>query len=309
MTPSPGVAAIAPPSILPKRRPAFWRRNSPLGMLYGAVLTVFYSVLFLVPFGTAIWLSFQNWDYLTTPRFVGLRHYVKALRHDYFWMALKTSVLFSVVEIGVAMVLALLLALMLSQMKGRWQNLFLTLYYLPVITPGVVTIYLWRWMYNPTGGTFNTVLASLGLPQQPFLASGQQALWCITAMVIWANLGGAAVILLAGINDIPTSILEAARLDGAGIWQTFLRITLPMIRPVLVYQVVVSVIGTVQMFEPFFLMPGPGFSTRTLSLYTYQLGFTSMNLGYGAALSLIIFLLLLAATVFQLQRWQVTWEH
>ncbi|MGQ9684550.1 MAG: carbohydrate ABC transporter permease, partial [Anaerolineae bacterium] len=275
----------------------------------GAVLTVFYSVLFLVPFGTAIWLSFQNWDYLTTPRFVGLRHYVKALRHDYFWMALKTSALFSVVEIGVAMVLALLLALMLSQMRGRWQNLFLTLYYLPVITPGVVTIYLWRWMYNPTGGTFNTVLASLGLPQQPFLASGQQALWCITAMVIWANLGGAAVILLAGINDIPTSILEAARLDGAGIWQTFLRITLPMIRPVLVYQIVVSVIGTVQMFEPFFLMPGPGFSTRTLSLYTYQLGFTSMNLGYGAALSLIIFLLLLAATVFQLQRWQVTWEH
>ena len=309
MTRSPGVAAIAPPSTLPERRAAFWRRNSPLGMLYGAVLTVFYSVLFLVPFGTAIWLSFQNWDYLTMPRFVGLRHYVKALGHGYFWMALKTSALFSVVEISVAMALALLLALMLSQMRGRWQNLFLTLYYLPVITPGVVTIYLWRWMYNPTGGTFNTVLASLGLPQQPFLASGQQALWCITAMVIWANLGGAAVILLAGINDIPTSIIEAARLDGAGIWQTFLRITLPMIRPVLVYQVVVSVIGTVQMFEPFFLMPGPGFSTRTLSLYTYQLGFTSMNLGYGAALSLIIFLLLLAATVFQLQRWQVTWEH
>jgi multiple sugar transport system permease protein len=128
-------------------------------------------------------------------------------------------------------------------------------------------------------------------------------------MVIWANVGGAAVILLAGMNDVPESLYEAAKLDGAGFWQLFAKITLPLIRPVLVYQVVVSVIGTVQLFEPFFLSPGPGFSTRTLSLYTYQLGFQTLNLGYGAAVSLIIFLLLLFATVFQLQRWQVSWEH
>ena len=128
-------------------------------------------------------------------------------------------------------------------------------------------------------------------------------------MVIWANVGGAAVILLAGMNDVPESLYEAARLDGAGFWQMFFKITLPLIRPVLIYQVVVSVIGTVQLFEPFFLIPGPGFSTRTLSLYTYQLGFQTLNLGYGAAVSLIIFVLLLFATVFQLQRWQVNWEH
>jgi multiple sugar transport system permease protein len=293
--------------------PGFWgrlRKSSPLALIYALAVIIFYGTVFVYPFGTAIWLSFHNWDFLTKPVFVGTRNFVKALTDDYFWQALRTTLLFSAVEITLGVGLALLLALGFSQLKARKiQGFFLALYYLPVITPTVAYIYLWRFLYRPTGGTFNALLSSIGLPEQPFLTSPTQALWCITVMVIWANVGGAAVILLAGMNDVPESLYEAARLDGAGFWQLFLRITLPLIRPVLIYQVVVSVIGTVQMFEPFFLMPGPGFSTRTLSLYTYQLGFQTLNLGYGAAISLIIFLLLLFATVFQLQRWQVNWEH
>jgi len=278
-------------------------------MIYGTVVLAFYMVVFVIPFGTAIWLSFQNWDFLTKPRFVGARNFAKALSDHYFWSAMRVTITFSVMEISIGMALALLLALMLHHMRGKWQNLFLSLYYLPVITPGVVTIYLWSWLYRPTGGAFNTFLSSIGLPAQPFLTSGSQALWCITAMIVWANVGGAAVILLAGMNDIPESLYEAARLDGAGFWQSFFKITLPLMRPVLAYQVVVSVIGTVQMFDAFFLMPGPGFSTRTLALYTYQLGFQALNLGYGAAVSLIIFVILLFATVFQLQSWRVSWEY
>lgn len=278
------------------------QRSSPLALIYAAAVVIFYGTVFVYPFGTAIWLSFHNWDFLTEPVFVGARNFTKALSDDYFWQALKTSLLFSVVEIAVAVTLAMLLALAYSHVRGKLQNFFLIIYYLPVVTPTVASIFLWRWLYRSTGGTLNAVLASVGIPQQPFLGSANQALWCITVMVIWANVGGAAVLFLAGINDVPESLYEAARLDGAGFWQTFFKITLPMIRPVLIYQVVVSVIGTVQLFEPFLLMPGPGFSTRTLSLYTYQLGFQTLNLGYGAAVSLIIFVLLLFATVFQLQR-------
>lgn len=285
------------------------QRSSPLALIYAAAVVIFYGTVFVYPFGTAIWLSFHNWDFLTDPVFIGTRNFAKALSDDYFWQALKTSILFSVVEIAVAVTLAMLLALAYSHVRGKLQNFFLIIYYLPVVTPTVASIFLWRWLYRSTGGTLNAILASIGIPQQPFLGSANQALWCITVMVIWANVGGAAVLFLAGINDVPESLYEAARLDGAGFWQTFFKITLPMIRPVLIYQVVVSVIGTVQMFEPFFLMSGPGFSTRTLSLYTYQLGFQTLNLGYGAAVSLIIFVLLLFATVFQLQRWQVNWEH
>jgi multiple sugar transport system permease protein len=286
-----------------------FRKASPLALIYATVISLFYLTIFIIPFGTAIWLAFQNWDFLTKPKFVGLRNFIKILSDEYFWQALKTTVLFSVVEITLGVGLALLLALALSQIFGKTRNLFLSLYYLPVITPTVVAIYLWNWLYRPTGGAINSLLASIGVPEQPFMTSPQQALWCITALVIWANVGGAAVLLLAGMNDVPESIYEAATLDGAGFWATFFRITLPLIRPVLVYQVVVSVIGTVQLFEPFLLMPGPGFSTRTLSLYTYELGFKALNLGYGAAVSLIIFALLLFATVYQLQRWKINWEH
>ena len=286
-----------------------WRRASPLALAYAAAVTLFYALIFLIPFCTAIWLSFQNWDFLTRPIFVGLRNYLKLFTSAAFWAALKVTLLFSAVEICTGVALALLLALMLSRMKGQWERLFLALYYLPFVIPTVVSVYLWNWLYRPTGGAFNTVLASLGLPQQPFMASGGQALWCITALVIWINVGGAAVILLTGIKDVPETLYDAAKIDGASFWGTFFLITLPLIRPVLVYQLVVSVIGTVQMFEPFFLMPGPGFSTRTLSVYTYQLGFVTLNLGFGAAVSIVIFLMLLVATVVQLQRWQVTWEY
>ncbi len=286
-----------------------FRRASPLALIYAAVICVFYMTIFIIPFGTAIWLSLQNWDFLTTPKFVGLRNFSKILTDDYFWQALRTTAIFSVVEITVGVGLALLLALALSQIIGKTRNFFLSLYYLPVITPTVVAIYLWSWLYRPTGGAMNAFLSNIGVPPQPFMTSPQQALWCITLMIIWANVGGAAVLLLAGMNDVPESLYEAARLDGAGFWAMFFRITLPLIRPVLVYQIVVSVIGTVQMFEPFLLMPGPSFSTRTLSLYTYELGFKALNLGYGAAVSLIIFVLLLFATIYQLQRWQVSWEH
>jgi multiple sugar transport system permease protein len=286
-----------------------FRRSSPLALVYAAGVSLFYLVVFLIPFGTAIWLSFQNWDFILKPKFVGLRNYLRLFSGRDFWQAFKVSVLFSVVEISLGVGLALLLALMLSRMRGKWERLFLSLYYLPYVIPVVVSVYLWRWLYTPTGGAFNTVLDALGLPQQPFLASTNQALWCITVMVIWIYVGSAAVILLTGIKDVPDSLYDAAKIDGAGFWQMFFRITMPLIRPVLVYQIVVSVIGTIQMFEPFFLMAGPGFSTRTLSLYTYQLGFVTLNLGFGAAVSLVIFILLLFATVFQLQRWQISWEY
>jgi len=286
-----------------------WQSASPLGLVFAAFVLAFYTIVFIIPFGTGIWLAFQNWDFVVEPRFIGLRNFRQALQDKYFWQALITTLKFAAVEIPIAVSLMILLALLLSQLSSRWQRLFLGLYYLPAITPTMVSILLWRWLYLPAGGAFNTILTCLGLPEQPFLTSPNQALWCIMVMVIWTFLGSGAVLFLAGMNEIPESLIEAAKLDGAGFWQQFFHITLPLIRPVLYYQIIVSVIGIGQMFAQFQMMPGPGFSTRTLALYTYHLGFQAMNLGYGAAVSLIIFLLLLAATVAQLQRYRVSWEY
>jgi multiple sugar transport system permease protein len=286
-----------------------WRSASPLALGVALFLLIFYGVIFVIPFGTSIWLSFQNWDFIVEPKYVGVRNYQRALNDPYFWKALRATLLFSIAEIAIGVALAVLVAVLLSRLRARRQRFFLALFYLPVITPGVVTILLWRWLYIPNGGALNGVLRTLGLPEQQFLNNPSQALWCIIAMVIWANLGTGVVLFLAGINDIPQSLFEAAMLDGAGFWRQAWHLMLPLIRPVIFYQVVVSVIGTVQLFEAFLLMEGPGFSTRTLALYTYQLGFQTLNLGYGAAVSIIIFLLLLGATIFQLQRYRHSIEY
>lgn len=285
------------------------RKASPLGMLVGAGLLIYYSIIFVIPFVTAIWLSFQNYDFIDDPVYIGLSNYQRAFTDSYFWQAFETTVVFSVVEICVGISVALGIAFLLSRAIGRLQRVFLALYYLPVVVPTVVTVLLWGFLYSPQGGVFNSLLGGIGLPQQQFVNDPSEALWSVTAMIIWAYLGGGIVLFLAGINNVPPQVMEAAYLDGAGLWSLFRHVIMPLIRPILVYQVVVSVIGTVQIFTEFFLMQGPGYSTRTLAVYTYQLGFQNMDLGYGAAVSIIIFLLLIVATVVQLRRLQVTWDY
>lgn len=290
-------------------RPSRWRNASPLGMVFAYSLVAFYTLIFIIPFGVAVWLSFQNWDFIVSPKFVGIRNYVRAFSDGYFWQALRVTLVFAASEIALALALTLSIAFLLSRVRPGLQRFFLGLYYLPVVTPTLVSIILWRWLYLPGQGVFNSILTGLGLPAQPFMTSADQALWCIVVMVVWANMGTGIVLYLAGINDIPEQLLEAARLDGAGAWTQFRYVVLPLLSPVIFFNVVVSVIGTVQMFEQFYLLSGPGFSTRTLALYTYQLGFQSINLGYGAALSMLIFLLLLVATLIQFRSYRMGWEY
>jgi multiple sugar transport system permease protein len=288
---------------VPRARRKPWRNVSWMGVITALFLLAYYAVIFVVPFWRAIWLSFQNWDFIVDPVYVGMRNYQHALEDEYFWKAVKVTVLFSVSEIAIALVMSFFVALGISQLGSRLQRFYLGLFYLPVVVPGIVSILLWRWLYTPNGGAINSILTRIGLPEQPFLNSTNQALWCVVAMVIWANFGGSAIILFAGINEIPIDLLESSRLDGAALWQQTRDVILPLLRPVIFYQIVVSVIGTVQMFEQFYLLNGPGFSTRTLAVYTYELGFRTLNLGYGAAVSIFIFLLLLVATVVQFRRY------
>ncbi|MCS6847853.1 MAG: sugar ABC transporter permease [Anaerolineae bacterium] len=280
-----------------------------LGLTVALCLLIYYLIVFVVPFSIAVWLSFHNWDFIVDPKFVGLRNYQRMFNDGYFWQAVRVTVTFSAVEISIAIAIGLVLAFLLSRLRGIAQRSILALFYLPVIIPSVVSVLLWRWLYISNGGAFNVLLTSLGLPPQPFLLSSEQALYCIIVMVIWTFLGSVMVLFLAGINEIPEHLIEAAMLDGAGLWRQFWYIILPLLRPVIVYQVVVSVIGTFQLFEQFVFLSGPGFSTRTLAVYTYQLGFQSLDLGYGAAVSMFIFVALLIATAVQLRRLHATFEY
>ncbi|HWV34256.1 MAG TPA: sugar ABC transporter permease [Thermomicrobiales bacterium] len=280
-----------------------FRNVSVMGIAVALGLVAYYAVVFVFPFYRAIWLSFHNWDFIVDPVPVGFRNYERAFREEYFWKALRVTVMFSVAEIVAGILASFLVSLGISQLKnGKLQRAFLGVFYLPVVIPSIVTVLLWRFLYLPSGGAFNSVLERLGIPAQPFLNSPDQALWCIVLMVVWANLGGSAIIFFAGINEVSTDLLEASRLDGAGLWRQTIDVIVPIMRPIFFYQIVVSVIGTVQMFEQFYLLSGPAFSTRTLAVYTYELGFKTLNLGYGAAVSILIFLLLLIATIVQFRQ-------
>jgi multiple sugar transport system permease protein len=299
------------PALVPHRERAAttrrrWRHRkaSPLAVVVALALLVYYAIIFIIPFGVGIWLSFQNWDFIVDPKFVGWRNYERALDSPYFWQSVRTTLIFSVAEITIALLVTLTLAFVLSRLRSVPQRVFLGLFYLPVITPSVVTVLLWRWLYLPNNGGFNAAVEWLHLPQQPFLSSNSQALWAIVAMVVWANFGTGTVLYLAGINEIPDHLLEAATLDGATVRQQFMHIILPLLRPIIFFNVVVSIIATVQMFEQFYLMSGPGFSTRTVALYTYELGFQSVDLGYGAAVSMLMFIGLLAVTIIQFWRFR-----
>jgi multiple sugar transport system permease protein len=305
-------ATRTPATIRPAARRGLLRSRpgmSWLGLAVAAVLVVYYAVIFVVPFGMAIWLSMQNWDFILDPISVGLANYQSAMADPYFWMALRVTATFSLAIVTVGLVLQLGLAVLIGALPSRPQRLFLVIYYLPVVVPTVVAVILWRWLYLPAGGPLNELLARVGLPEQPFLNSPDQALGAVVVMVVWTYIGTGTVLFVAGIHNIPRELFEAAELDGAGMWQRFRSVTLPLLTPVIFYQVVVSVIATVQMFEQLYLVQAPSFSTRTLSVYTYELGFRTLNLGYGAAVSVLIFLLLLVVTVVQLRSYRVSWEY
>lgn len=291
------------PYTVPKTRARPFRNVSVMGVVVALGLIAYYAVMFVYPFYRAIWLSFHNWDFIVDPVPVGWRNYEHVVDDNYFWKAARVTLMFTVAEIIIGIVASFLVALGLSQLRsGKLQRIYLGLFYLPVVIPSIVTVLLWRFLYLPQGGAFNGVLERLRLPAQPFLNSPDQALWSIVIMVVWANLGSSAIIFFAGINEVSGDLLEAAKLDGAGLWRQTRDVIIPILRPIFFFQIVVSVIATVQMFEQFYLLTGPSFSTRTLAVYTYELGFKTLNLGYGAAVSIFIFLFLLVATVFQFQR-------
>lgn len=202
------------------------------------------------------------------------------------------------------LVLALAIALMLNEIKFL-SNLFRVVFFLPFVTSTIAISWVFRWLYQPQG-LFNDLLELFAIAPQPFLRHPDQALYSITAVVIWQGLGFAVIIFLAGLKQIPRMYYEAAQIDGASRWQSFWRITFPLLNPSIVYLVVLQSISFLRMFAPVIAMTeqgrgGPLNSTTTVVLRVYREAFQSNNYGYAAALTVILFLIILMVTVIQLR--------
>lgn len=275
---------------------------------------VAFYILFLVwPILWAFRISLSDWNLFTNVgKFVGLQNYLRAFRDPIFRISLVNTFLYAALSVPSGIILAIILGVMI-QASGRSRSLFRVLYFFPVVTSEIATGVLWRWLYNPDYGLFNSVLRSLNLPPQNWLFSPDLAMICVVIYATWKGIGFVTIIVMAGLDGIEQSYYEAAKVDGASSWQLFRHITMPLLRPTLAFILITGVIGSLQIFGPIYVMTqgpgGPLHRTRTLVLYQYETAFKSFQWPYGTAIAFITFAIILVFTLLQLKVFRRRWEY
>jgi multiple sugar transport system permease protein len=256
----------------------------------------------------SFFISFTNWEITITPKWIGLSNYIRLAAYPLFWKILLNTVYYVGGSVPLGMVLSLGLAL-LANRKLKGITFFRSLYFLPVVSSMVAIALVWSWLYNPQFGLINYFLEKLfRIPGPRWLQSTTWAMPAMIFMGVWRGLGYQMVIFLAGLQNIPEELYEAAKIDGANFWQRFLRITLPMVSPTTFFVLIISIIGSFQIFEQTYIMTqgGPSYSTLTLSYYIFQNAFEWFHMGYAAALAYVLFGMILAITLIQ-ARLQKRW--
>ncbi len=270
-----------------------------------AVIVLF----FVLPVLGGLALSFTNFDIYAigdpaTARFVGLENYRALVTSPVFWRSLGNTFYFVLLAGPLSVALSLLAALLVSSPLARWQGLFRTVYFAPVVTTLVAVAVVWRYLYHPRFGLLNRALEAVGIGAIDWLGDPRTAMPAIILVAVWKSFGYNMVIFVAGLQAIPVSLYEAARIDGAGFWRRFWHITLPGLKPTFLFVGLTTMIGYFQLFaEPYVMTAGGGPLNATLSvvLYMYKEGFRWWNMGYAAAVAFALFLVILAATLIQLR--------
>ena len=271
-----------------------------------ALPVLFYSVIRFYPTGNAILISFQDWNLLGDRTWTGIDNYQKLLSDPVFWKVFRNTFVYLLLGTPISLIISFVIAYHLD--KTRFMHGFLRmLYFLPFMTSAVAMAWVWRWFYQPVPvGLFNNALASFGIPQFPFLQSTTWALPSVLAPAVWAGLGFQVIIFMAGLRAIPRSYYEAARIDGVSSWTVLWEITLPLLKPTIVFIVVFSSIGFLRIFDHVFNMTtnnpgGPLNSTKPLVLMIYETAFSAFDMGYAAAQTVVLFLVLLVVSLIQLR--------
>jgi multiple sugar transport system permease protein len=257
-------------------------------------------VFFGYPLIFALVLMFHRWDIVTDMQFAGLKNLERLFADDVFFKALFNTGFFLVIHIPLQILVALFLASLLNEkLKGR--GFFRTVYFLPVVVSGVVVTILFQQLFAFDTGFINSVISALGGKRVPWLVSPEWAMPSIALMATWKNVGFYVVLFLAGLQDIPESLYEVAETDGAGAWQKWFHITLPMLNPMMVTVVILSTIGGFSLFiEPYVLTGGgPMNSTISALLYIYNQAFYFNHMGYAATLGLFFALVILVVVLLQ----------
>jgi multiple sugar transport system permease protein len=267
---------------------------------------VFYVGIRFYPTANAIVLSFQEWNLLGDRTWVGLDNYATLLADPMFWQVFRNTFLYLILGTPISLLIAFLVAYHLDKVRFM-HGAIRALYFLPFMTSAVAMAWVWRWFYQPVPiGLFNNAMAAFGFSQVAFLNSTTNALPAVLAPAIWAGLGFQVIIFMAGLRAIPTTYYEAAKIDGVSGWTVLWEITLPLLKPTLVFLVVFSSIGFLRIFDQVFNMTtndpgGPLNATKPLVLLIYQTAFASYDMGYAAAQTVVLFVILLVVSLVQLR--------
>lgn len=297
-------------SAVPRRR---WRpsrqtvHDNIVGYLFFSPWLIGLVLFNILPILSAIYYSFTEYSVLQPARWVGLRNFSEMLYADeLFWKAVYNTLYYAIFSVPLGLIFAIALAMLLNY-RVWGLTFFRATFFLPSIVPGVAAAVVWAWILNPEYGLINDMLARVGLPGPPWLTSEVWSKPAFILMSLW-GIGSTAIIFLAALQDIPQHLYEAAEIDGANLFQRARYVTMPMLTPATFFNLVMGVIGSLQIFTQVYVISdgGPLWSTLFYVFYLYRQGFQYFNMGYASALSLVLFVITLLLTLLVLltsKRW------
>lgn len=270
------------------------------GYLFLTPNLIGFLLFFVFPVIASLWVSFNDWNLLTPPTFIGAQNYQHLLTDNVFWQTLWNTIYFSLCSVPLSIGLSLVLAIFLNQ-KIRGINFFRAAFFLPTICSVVSIALIWQWLFDYQTGLINHVLGFMKLGPFPWINSPYWAMPSVIMVAVWRNIGLNMVIFLAGLQGVPAEMYEAAKIDGANAWEIFWNVTWPMVSPTTFFVTVTSMIGSFQVFDVTTVMTngGPANATNTLVMLIYQHAFQFFRMGYASGIAYILFGIVLILTIVQ----------
>ena len=280
------------------------RRQQRTAYLFIAIPCIYFIIFKIAPTVFSLYLSVTNWQLLSGKRdFIGLSNFIRIFQDETFLKAIRNTFYYIIITVPLMVIVSLLISLMLNGVR-KGKGYFRTLIFIPYVTSAVAVAFIWKWMFMEQGGVMNALLQMLGIANQPFLNSPNQAIYVVMSLLVWSKIGFNSIILLAGLTQISSSYYEAASIDGANKWQTFWSITLPQLKASLVYIIIMNTISTLQVFTQILNINawgGPLKSTTSIVVEIYLEAFSKYNMGRASAMTVVLFVIILAITIFQMK--------
>lgn len=265
------------------------------GFLFILPWVLGFIIFGLIPILEALYIGFTDWNSLTSPHFVGFKNYIDLFKDDNFINAIKITVKFAVVSVPLGILTSMVLAALLNNpIKGI--SFFRTALYIPAVVSGVSVALLWRWILDKDFGLLNMILSKIGINGPGWLSDPNWVLPSYILIAIWGA-GGGVLTYLAGLQDIPRTLYEAAEIDGAGWFKSFIHITVPMLSPVIFYNLIMGIIGGFRKFNDAYIIGGAGNQGRFYMVYLYENAFNFFKMGYATAMAWVLFIIILSLSL------------